>query len=69
MNQPILSESDIELLKRALVGRCQYLGISPDGAAAHTAAGQLLELFYLGFRNEQQLATGPIAMSSGQNCH
>lgn len=66
MNQPILSDSDIELLKRALVGRCQYLGISPDGAAAHTAA---LELFYLGFRNEQQLATGPIAMSSGQNCH
>jgi len=69
MDQRILSNSDIELLKRALVGRCKYLGISPDGAAAHTAAEQLLELFYLGWSDEQQLATGPIAVSAGNNCH
>ncbi|KQV41524.1 hypothetical protein ASC96_17055 [Rhizobium sp. Root1204] len=69
MNHRILSDSDIELLKRALIRRCKYLGISPDGAAAHSAAGQLLELFHLGWTDEQQLATGPIAMSPGDNFH
>ena len=34
MQDRILSDSDIELLKRALIRRCKYLGISPDGAAA-----------------------------------
>ena len=69
MDHRILSDSDIELLKRALVRRCKYLGISPDGAAAHSAAGQLLEMFHLGWSDEQQLASGPIAISAGNNCH
>lgn len=69
MQDRILSDSDIELLKRALIRRCKYLGISPDGAAAHSAAGQLLELFHLGWSDEQQLATVPIAMAPGRNCH
>lgn len=69
MNNRILSKSDIEMLKRALVLRCNYLGISPDGAAAHSAADQLLELFHLGWCDEKQLATGPIAISAGNKFH
>lgn len=69
MNHRILSDSDIELLKRAFFRRCKYLDISPDGAAAHSAAGQLLELFHLGWRDEHQLATGPIVTSMGRSNH
>lgn len=69
MNQRILSDNDIDLLKRALVRRCQYLGISPDGVAAHIAAGELLERFHLGWSDERQLATGPIAISVGNSAH
>ncbi|WP_426237867.1 hypothetical protein [Pararhizobium sp. DWP1-1-3] len=69
MDHRILSDSDIDLLKRALIHRCKYLGISPDGAAAHTAAGELLEMFQLGWSDERQLATGPIAIPIGNNSH
>ncbi len=69
MNNRILSDSDIELLKRALVRRCTYLGISPDGAAAHSAAEQLLQLFHLGWCDEKQLATGPIPISADNHFH
>ena len=65
----ILSDEDIELLKRALSGRCMYLGISPEGAAAQFAAGQLMELFHLGVVDEQELAMGPIAFAAARSQH
>ncbi len=64
-----LSDEDIELLKRALSGRCTHLGISPEGAAAQFAAGQLMELFQLGIVDEQELAKGPIAIAAVGSQH
>lgn len=69
MDKRILSDSDIELLKRVLIRRCEYLGISPDGAAALGAADQLLQLFHLGWSDEQKLATVPMAISPNSHCH
>ncbi|MBP1862071.1 hypothetical protein [Rhizobium herbae] len=65
----ILSDDDIELLKRALSGRCMHLAISPDGVAAQFAASQLMEMFQLGVINEQQLARGPIPIAAAGNQH
>ncbi|MBP1861494.1 hypothetical protein [Rhizobium herbae] len=64
-----LSDEDIELLKRALSGRCMHLGISPDGVAAQFAAGQLMEMFQLGVIDEWQLARGPIPIAAASNQH
>ncbi|MCV9967430.1 hypothetical protein OIU34_36975 [Pararhizobium sp. BT-229] len=69
MIDPRLSDDDIELLKRALLGRCMHLGISPEGAAAQVAAGQLMDLFQLGIVDEQELARGPIPIAAAGRQH
>ncbi len=65
----ILSDDEIQLLKRALASRCEHLSIVPEGCAAHIAAEQILELFDLGITDERKLAMAPISVDTGRSRH